>query len=48
MSSDIQKVEIGGERCRACGGRINRNNLNQIVYFCSKECRKKFRSTKRK
>lgn len=47
MSSDIQEYTVIGERCRACGDGLDRNNPNQVIYFCSKECRKKFRSTKK-
>jgi len=33
-------------KCNWCGSEINRNSFNQIVFYCSKECRKLARSKK--
>jgi hypothetical protein len=33
-------------RCPHCGKVFNKQNGLQIVYFCSKKCRKEYRSVK--
>lgn len=33
-------VEAQVVKCRNCGKEIIRRDLRQIVYYCSKECRK--------
>lgn len=35
--------ELKQTHCRKCGKDIVKNNMNQIVYFCSKRCRKEHR-----
>lgn len=40
FSLELQK------KCNWCGGEINRNSYNQIVFYCSKECRRLARSKK--
>ena len=43
IRADLQKDNYG---CACCDKKINKNNSKQIVYFCSKECRKNYRHRK--
>lgn len=33
-------LELKATKCRTCGAEIVKNNDKQIVYHCSRECRK--------
>jgi endogenous inhibitor of DNA gyrase (YacG/DUF329 family) len=37
----IENKTVDKSKCRVCGKLLYKNNPNQIIYYCTKECRKK-------
>ena len=41
------RIDVADVRCANCGKQVFKQNEKQIVFFCSKKCRRELRNGKR-